>query len=69
MRKILIKIIDLYQKTPYHKSHNACRFYPTCSEYGRISIQKHGSIKGSYFTLKRILRCHPWNTPKIDLPK
>lgn len=38
---------------------NACRFYPTCSSYGIEAIEKHGSLKGSYLTAKRICRCQP----------
>ena len=36
-----------------------CRFLPTCSEYCRISFKEHGLIKGSVYSLKRIIRCHP----------
>ena len=36
-----------------------CRFYPTCSEYCRVSLKEHGLIKGSAYSLKRIMRCHP----------
>ena len=36
-----------------------CRFLPTCSEYCQESLGKHGIIKGSFYSLKRISRCHP----------
>jgi len=36
-----------------------CRFLPTCSEYCSISLREHGLIKGSVYSLKRIIRCHP----------
>lgn len=38
-----------------------CRFYPTCSEYAALAIERYGLIKGSYKALGRLLRCHPWN--------
>lgn len=38
----------------------ACRYTPTCSEYGIRAVQIHGALKGSWLTLKRISRCHPW---------
>lgn len=44
-----------------------CRFYPTCSEYAKQSIKKHGSLKGIKLTLKRIIKCHPWGTSGKDL--
>lgn len=67
MKKILIKLIKFYQTLPIH-SHSACRFYPTCSNYAIEAIDKHGSIKGTYLTIKRLLRCNPFNKKSgIDL--
>lgn len=37
-----------------------CRFYPTCSQYAIEALQKYGALKGSYLTLHRLSRCHPW---------
>ena len=59
MKKFLIWLIVLYQKTPI-KSHNSCVFIPTCSEYTKEAIVKYGSFLGIYYGIKRILRCHPW---------
>jgi len=44
-----------------------CRFYPTCSAYGLEAIQRFGAIKGSYLTIKRILKCHPFHPGGVDL--
>lgn len=67
MKKILIKLIKLYQILPLH-SHSACKYYPTCSNYAIEAITIHGSIKGTYLTIKRILRCNPFNKKSgIDL--
>ena len=43
-----------------------CRYTPTCSEYGAQAIKKHGVFKGGFFTIKRILRCHPWGEDGYD---
>ena len=40
---------------------NACRFNPSCSDYGREAIERHGWIAGVTLGVKRILRCHPWH--------
>lgn len=56
MRRFLIWMIKLYQKMPL-SSHGCCKFYPTCSNYAISAINKYGSIKGLYLTIKRILRC------------
>jgi putative membrane protein insertion efficiency factor len=40
---------------------NHCRFLPTCSEYAIEALTKHGWLVGSWLSLKRILRCHPYH--------
>ena len=65
MKKILIWIIQLYQKIPF-SSHNSCRFIPTCSNYAIEAIDRFGSIKGSYLTIRRILRCNPFGKSGYD---
>ncbi|NKI94288.1 membrane protein insertion efficiency factor YidD [Rhizobacter sp. SG703] len=39
---------------------SACRFEPTCSVYSLQALERHGAIGGSYLTLHRLARCHPW---------
>ena len=58
MKKLLISIINMYQKLPI-SSHAYCRFTPTCSEYMKIAINKYGVLKGIKLGMKRIARCHP----------
>ena len=45
---------------------NRCRFYPSCSTYTIAVFQNHGLIKGSFYSLKRILSCHPWHQGGLD---
>lgn len=65
MKYVLIKMIKIYQKIP-GPWHSACRHIPTCSNYGIEAIETYGSIKGSWLTIKRILRCNPWGTHGYD---
>ena len=65
MKKVLISIINLYQRMPL-SSHGMCRFYPTCSEYAKESINTYGSIKGSFLAIRRILRCNPFSSYGYD---
>ena len=60
LSSVLILFIRIYQKalSPYLAP--ACRFTPTCSQYGIEALQKHGPFRGGWMTLKRILSCHPW---------
>ena len=44
----------------------SCRFTPTCSEYARQAILKHGPIRGQYLAIRRLLRCHPWGGSGYD---
>lgn len=39
---------------------SACRFTPTCSAYALDALERHGAAAGTYLTLARIGRCHPW---------
>ena len=42
------------------------RFTPTCSEYARQALLKHGPVKGLWLAVRRILRCHPWGGSGYD---
>ncbi len=66
MKKILIKIIELYQITPL-SSHLKCKFYPTCSEYAKEAINTYGAFKGTLLSIKRILKCNPFSKGGVDL--
>ena len=58
--RILIWIVKAYQLVLSPFFGQQCRFYPTCSQYAVEALQKHGAIRGSYYTVHRLLRCHPW---------
>ncbi|MEZ3501554.1 membrane protein insertion efficiency factor YidD [Pantoea sp. KPR_PJ] len=59
--RFLIVLIRVYQRgiSPLLGPH--CRFQPTCSHYGIEALRRFGLIKGSWLTLKRVLKCHPLN--------
>ncbi|MCI7554198.1 MAG: membrane protein insertion efficiency factor YidD [Tenericutes bacterium] len=65
MKKIILKLINLYQITPL-SSHKMCRFTPTCSEYAKQAITKYGVLKGLFLSIKRILKCHPFGKYGYD---
>ena len=39
---------------------NACRYIPCCSNYALVALQKHGVFRGSWLSVKRVSRCHPF---------
>jgi putative membrane protein insertion efficiency factor len=45
---------------------SSCRFEPTCSVFSMQALQMHGAVAGSYLTLKRLSRCHPWCAGGFD---
>lgn len=57
----MILVIKGYQLmiSPYLMP--ACRYTPSCSQYGVEAIKKHGAWKGGFLTLKRFLSCHPFS--------
>ena len=65
--KIILKLISLYQKISALMFPAKCRFYPSCSQYSYQSFKNHGLMKGLYFSIKRILKCHPFHPGGIDL--
>ena len=68
MAKIILKTIKLYQVLISPILGHHCRFYPSCSQYCYLAIEKYGIIKGMWLGMRRITRCHPWNKGGEDLP-
>lgn len=74
IQKFLLFLIRAYQKTlsPDHSwlafryPYGYCRYHPTCSQYGYEAVARHGAARGSWLSLKRVLRCHPWAQGGID---
>ena len=65
MKYFLLGLIKIYQLIP-GPIHKMCRYTPTCSEYAIISIKRFGVLKGSFISIKRILRCAPWGGMGYD---
>ncbi len=63
---VMIGLIKVYQWTLSPLIGKACRYTPTCSNYGIEAIRKYGPIKGGWLTLKRILSCNPWGGSGYD---
>ena len=63
---LLLVVIYIYQNfiSPFLPAR--CRYTPTCSQYSKESIKKHGPYKGFILTFKRIIKCHPWGGSGYD---
>ncbi|WP_425640104.1 membrane protein insertion efficiency factor YidD [Algoriphagus yeomjeoni] len=60
LRKIAIFPVLVYQYTISPLFPASCRFTPTCSQYMKEAIMKHGAFEGGWLGIKRLARCHPW---------
>ncbi|MCX7186711.1 MAG: membrane protein insertion efficiency factor YidD [Methylophilaceae bacterium] len=61
MAHLLIWLIKMYQILLSPFFGQQCRFSPTCSQYALDAINKHGALRGAYYAIRRLLRCHPWH--------
>jgi uncharacterized protein len=65
-RLIAIGVIRAYKLVISPLLPSACRFHPTCSEYMKDAIEKHGVLKGIGMGLRRLSRCHPFHQGGFD---
>lgn len=66
IKRILMTAIKFYQKYISKLKPQSCRFYPTCSNYCYSALEKYGLMKGLFLSIKRLLRCNPFNAGGID---
>ncbi len=66
MRKLLIVPIRLYQWLISPLLGSNCRYTPSCSEYSIQAIERFGVLRGSWLSLRRLGRCHPWGSHGHD---
>ena len=63
---VLIGLVKGYRLLLSPALGSACRFEPSCSAYSLQALQQHGAAGGSYLTLRRLARCHPWCDGGMD---
>jgi putative membrane protein insertion efficiency factor len=66
VKLIAVFIIRIYQNTVSLLLPSRCRFVPSCSQYAVEAMERYGVLKGSYLSLRRILRCHPFHPGGYD---
>jgi uncharacterized protein len=66
MRFILISLLKFYKAVISPWLPPSCRFVPTCSEYAREAIERHGAVRGSLMGVRRLLKCHPFHPGGYD---
>lgn len=61
MQTLLTALVRAYRYLLSPWVGDACRFTPTCSQYALDALAEHGALKGSWLTIRRLGRCHPWH--------
>ena len=66
MRRLLIALLRAYRAVISPLYGDVCRYYPSCSAYALEAVRAHGAGRGSWLTLRRLGRCHPWAAGGLD---
>lgn len=66
MKYVLIGLLKAYRAVISPLYGDVCKYYPTCSAYSLEAVQRHGAIKGTWLTMRRLVRCHPWSQGGFD---
>lgn len=66
--RALILLIRVYQLTLSKLLGPTCRFHPSCSHYAAECLKLHGALRGSYLTVRRLSKCHPFHPGGHDPP-
>lgn len=66
MKYFILAALRLYQQTVRICLPPSCRFYPSCSDYAREAVLRHGSGRGLRLTINRLRRCHPFHPGGFD---
>ncbi len=66
MKRLFLALIRFYQVFISPLKAPSCRFYPSCSQYAREAIERHGAWRGGWLAVKRVARCHPFSSGGYD---
>lgn len=67
MKMVLVALLKGWRLVISPLYGQRCRYYPSCSAYALGAVEEHGALRGSWLTLRRVGRCHPWTPGGVDL--
>lgn len=67
MRAVLLALLRIYKLVLSPIVGGQCRFYPSCSEYAKQALERHGVVSAALMSAKRLLRCNPWHPGGVDM--
>jgi putative membrane protein insertion efficiency factor len=65
-KKTVLFLFWFYREAISPHKTRCCRYYPSCSAYGREAVEKYGAGRGLVLALKRLFRCHPFHSGGYD---
>lgn len=65
-RLVLVALLRVYQSVISPMTGPTCRYYPSCSQYALVAVQRHGAVRGTWLAARRLARCHPWAAGGVD---
>jgi putative membrane protein insertion efficiency factor len=66
VKVLLLALLRAYQYAVRPLLGANCRFYPSCSDYAKEAIERHGAYHGAWLALRRVLKCHPYHPGGFD---
>jgi uncharacterized protein len=64
--RVLLALVAVYRRGISPLLGPRCRFAPTCSAYAAEALARHGALRGSWLTVRRIARCSPLSPGGLD---
>lgn len=65
-RRVVVGLLRCYQLVISPLYGPTCRYYPSCSSYALLAVQRHGVLRGGWLAVRRLARCHPWAAGGVD---